>query len=139
MEPAQLDYNAIGGFRRNRKGQRLRSCWNKPAGTFKFKRPVPLPSGGTARIVYGGSVTPQNAEEILQLDNVGGALVGGAAQRTTGMALSRVSVKKEMAQAMLLDIAKPLRDSVMQRLRAVVFCTVLDDPDMKPDMKKYLI
>ena len=37
-----------------------------------------LPSGVTARILYGGSVKPQNAEEILQLDNVDGALVGGA-------------------------------------------------------------
>jgi len=67
-----------------------------------------------------------------------GALVGGAAQRTTGMAMNKVSVKKEMAKALLLDMAKPLRDSVMQRLRAVVFGTMLDDPDMKPDMKKYL-
>ena len=37
-----------------------------------------LPSGVTARILYGGSVKPQNAGEILQLDNVDGALVGGA-------------------------------------------------------------
>ena len=37
-----------------------------------------LPSGVTARILYGGSVKPQNADEILQLDNVDGALVGGA-------------------------------------------------------------
>jgi triosephosphate isomerase len=30
------------------------------------------------RILYGGSVKPGNAKEILALDNVGGALVGGA-------------------------------------------------------------
>ena len=30
------------------------------------------------RILYGGSVKPGNAEEILRIDNVGGALVGGA-------------------------------------------------------------
>jgi len=30
------------------------------------------------RILYGGSVKPGNAEEILSLSNVGGALVGGA-------------------------------------------------------------
>jgi triosephosphate isomerase len=32
---------------------------------------------GTA-ILYGGSVTPANAREILAIDNVGGVLVGGA-------------------------------------------------------------
>ncbi|WP_412546000.1 triose-phosphate isomerase [Maricaulis sp. MIT060901] len=37
-----------------------------------------LPAGVSARILYGGSVKPQNAEEILGLDNVDGALVGGA-------------------------------------------------------------
>jgi triosephosphate isomerase (TIM) len=35
-----------------------------------------LPSG--ARILYGGSVNPKNAAEILALDDVDGALVGGA-------------------------------------------------------------
>jgi triosephosphate isomerase len=30
------------------------------------------------RILYGGSVKPDNAEEIFELDNVDGALVGGA-------------------------------------------------------------
>jgi triosephosphate isomerase len=30
------------------------------------------------RILYGGSVTPANAEELLAVDNVDGALVGGA-------------------------------------------------------------
>ena len=30
------------------------------------------------RILYGGSVKPQNAAEILNIDNVNGALVGGA-------------------------------------------------------------
>jgi triosephosphate isomerase len=34
--------------------------------------------GGEMRILYGGSVKPANAIEILALDNVGGALVGGA-------------------------------------------------------------
>lgn len=32
----------------------------------------------TPRILYGGSVKPTNAQDILALDNVGGALVGGA-------------------------------------------------------------
>jgi triosephosphate isomerase len=30
------------------------------------------------RILYGGSVNPKNANEILATDNVNGALVGGA-------------------------------------------------------------
>ena len=30
------------------------------------------------RILYGGSVKPSNAAEILAVDNVEGALVGGA-------------------------------------------------------------
>ena len=34
--------------------------------------------GGMVRILYGGSVKPENAREILGLDDVGGALVGGA-------------------------------------------------------------
>ena len=30
------------------------------------------------RILYGGSVKPSNARELLAIDNVNGALVGGA-------------------------------------------------------------
>jgi len=30
------------------------------------------------RILYGGSVKPSNAKELIQVDNVDGALVGGA-------------------------------------------------------------
>jgi triosephosphate isomerase (TIM) len=36
----------------------------------------PMPAG--ARILYGGSVNPKNAAEILALEDVDGALVGGA-------------------------------------------------------------
>lgn len=35
-------------------------------------------AGRTAPILYGGSVNPKNAAEILAVDEVGGALVGGA-------------------------------------------------------------
>ena len=35
-------------------------------------------AANTIRILYGGSVKPDNAGEILSLKNVGGALVGGA-------------------------------------------------------------
>ena len=34
--------------------------------------------GDTVRILYGGSVKPSNAAEVLALDDVDGALVGGA-------------------------------------------------------------
>ncbi len=34
--------------------------------------------GQTVRILYGGSLKPQNAREILAIDNVNGGLVGGA-------------------------------------------------------------
>ena len=35
-------------------------------------------SGERAPILYGGSVKPENAAEILKVPEVGGALVGGA-------------------------------------------------------------
>jgi triosephosphate isomerase len=35
-------------------------------------------SGAQVRILYGGSVKPENAAELLAADEVGGALVGGA-------------------------------------------------------------
>ena len=37
--------------------------------------------GGKVRILYGGSVHPDNAKEILGLENVNGVLVGGASLR----------------------------------------------------------
>jgi triosephosphate isomerase len=36
------------------------------------------PQGRGVRILYGGSVKPANAREILSLPEVGGALIGGA-------------------------------------------------------------
>jgi triosephosphate isomerase len=41
------------------------------------------PAGATMRILYGGSVKPANAAELLSLANVDGALVGGASLRAT--------------------------------------------------------
>ena len=35
-------------------------------------------NSGQVRLLYGGSVKAENAEEILALENVDGALVGGA-------------------------------------------------------------
>ena len=34
--------------------------------------------GGKIRILYGGSVKPSNARELMAVANVNGALVGGA-------------------------------------------------------------
>ena len=37
--------------------------------------------GGGVRLLYGGSVKPDNAAEVLAIDNVDGVLVGGASLR----------------------------------------------------------
>jgi triosephosphate isomerase (TIM) len=39
------------------------------------------PEGAGMRILYGGSVKPSNARELLAVENVNGALVGGASLR----------------------------------------------------------
>jgi triosephosphate isomerase len=39
--------------------------------------------GSGIRILYGGSVKPSNAREILTVPNVNGALVGGASLKAT--------------------------------------------------------
>ena len=41
------------------------------------------PAGGGLRILYGGSVKPSNAAELMALPEVGGALVGGASLQAT--------------------------------------------------------
>jgi triosephosphate isomerase len=38
-------------------------------------------AGVVTRIVYGGSVTPQNARAMFEMPDIDGALVGGAALR----------------------------------------------------------
>ncbi len=40
-----------------------------------------FPQAGAAPVLYGGSVNPRNAAEILAIEGVGGALVGGASLR----------------------------------------------------------
>ena len=37
-----------------------------------------LPDGEAVRILYGGSVNPKNAAELMAVANVNGGLVGGA-------------------------------------------------------------
>jgi triosephosphate isomerase (TIM) len=41
--------------------------------------------GGVMRILYGGSVNPGNARELLRIDNVNGALVGGASLKASDL------------------------------------------------------
>ncbi|WP_455389279.1 triose-phosphate isomerase [Petrachloros mirabilis] len=38
------------------------------------------------RILYGGSVTPQNAESLLSAEEIDGALVGGACLKSDSFA-----------------------------------------------------
>jgi triosephosphate isomerase (TIM) len=40
-------------------------------------------AGQGIRILYGGSVKPSNARELMAVDNVNGALVGGASLKAT--------------------------------------------------------
>jgi triosephosphate isomerase (TIM) len=58
--PTSADVAEAHGFIRQRLRTRFRS------------------EGESVRILYGGSVKPANAKELLQVDNVDGALVGGA-------------------------------------------------------------
>jgi triosephosphate isomerase (TIM) len=50
--------------------------------------------GGNVRILYGGSVKPANAAEILAVQNVDGALVGGASLKASDyLAIIRAALK----------------------------------------------
>jgi triosephosphate isomerase (TIM) len=60
LTPAQSDIGAVHGFIR----QRLASRYGE--------------AGRGIRILYGGSVKPDNARDLLTVENVDGALVGGA-------------------------------------------------------------
>jgi triosephosphate isomerase len=42
-------------------------------------------AGSTIRALYGGSVNPGNARELLRIDNVNGALVGGASLKASDL------------------------------------------------------
>ena len=43
-------------------------------------------AGATIRILYGGSVKPSNADQLLSIENVNGALVGGASLKSEDFA-----------------------------------------------------
>jgi triosephosphate isomerase len=52
--------------------------------------------GASVRILYGGSVKPENARELLAADEVGGALVGGAslsAESFLGIVMAAVDLQ----------------------------------------------
>ncbi|AKQ43350.2 triosephosphate isomerase [Aurantiacibacter atlanticus] len=52
-------------------------------------------AGASIRILYGGSVKPENAGELLSADDVGGALVGGAsltAESFLGIIMAAVEI-----------------------------------------------
>jgi triosephosphate isomerase len=49
-------------------------------------------AGEGVRILYGGSVKPSNAAELLAIDNVDGALVGGASLKAADfLAIARAA------------------------------------------------
>jgi len=60
-------------------------------------------AGTEVRILYGGSVKPSNAREILALPEVGGALIGGASLKATDFEaiVNAVSKKAEPSLAAL--------------------------------------
>jgi hypothetical protein len=77
-------------------------------------------AGSRMRILYGGSVKPANCGELLTLDNVDGALVGGASLKAQDFlaiaaAYSRVASKTPNSEAMT-DRAK-LIDGVTAVMR----------------------
>ena len=52
--------------------------------------------GSLVRILYGGSVKPDNARDLLGADEVGGALVGGAsltAESFLGIVMAAVDLQ----------------------------------------------
>ena len=58
-----------------------------------------LPSGGDAlRLLYGGSVKPSNAGELMAVANVDGALVGGASLKADDF-IGIAAVYRAMAAA----------------------------------------
>ena len=60
LTPTIADIEQVHGFIRNKLSERLKG------------------EGGGIRILYGGSVKPSNAAEILRAHEVNGALIGGA-------------------------------------------------------------
>ena len=64
LTPTTRDVAEVHAFLRERLGQRFG------------------PAGHSFRLLYGGSVKPANAEELMAVENVDGALVGGASLKS---------------------------------------------------------
>lgn len=64
VTPTAGDVAEVHAFMRERLGQRFGQA------------------GGGTRLLYGGSVKPANAEELMAVENVDGALVGGASLKS---------------------------------------------------------
>jgi triosephosphate isomerase len=54
-------------------------------------------AGGKVRILYGGSVKPANARELLDIAEVGGALVGGASLKATDFLAIAAAARRQLA------------------------------------------
>jgi triosephosphate isomerase (TIM) len=65
LTPTIADIEQVHGFIRTKLSERLKA------------------EGGGIRILYGGSVKPSNAAEILRARDVNGALIGGASLKAT--------------------------------------------------------
>jgi len=65
------------------------------------------PRGRRVRILYGGSVKPSNAREILSLPEVGGALIGGASLKAKDFAgiLQAASMDVPRSEGQALEIS----------------------------------
>ncbi len=61
--------------------------------------------GRAVRILYGGSVKPSNAQEILALPEVGGALVGGASLKAMEFEAIVSAVLNQQPDSSLVAVA----------------------------------
>jgi len=65
LTPTTADIQQVHGFIRQKLSERFKA------------------EGAGIRILYGGSVKPSNASELLAVENVNGALIGGASLKAT--------------------------------------------------------
>jgi triosephosphate isomerase (TIM) len=65
LTPTTADIQQVHGFIRKKLSERFKA------------------EGAGIRILYGGSVKPSNASELLAVENVNGALIGGASLKAT--------------------------------------------------------
>ncbi|TWF46351.1 triose-phosphate isomerase [Neorhizobium alkalisoli] len=66
----------------------------------ELKRRLGREEGGAMRLLYGGSVKPENALALMSVDNVDGALIGGASLKASEF-LAIYSVYEQLAAASL--------------------------------------